>query len=51
MQKVEYDMPSGNKISVFYDNFGRALVSREILENLIELAAEVKRMKGENNGI
>lgn len=51
MKKEEYDV-DGRKVIVYYDNFNRALVSKEVLEELLSMASELKRLKreGEDDG-
>lgn len=51
MTKTEYDM-DGQRVVVYYDNFNRALVSKEALEELLSMASELKRLKreGEDDG-
>lgn len=51
MQKEKYNV-GGHRVTVYYDDLNRALVSKEMLENLLSMANELMQLKreGEDDG-
>lgn len=44
MTKVKYEV-DGREVIVYYDEFDRAMVTKQVLEELLKMADELMRLK------